>query len=121
MNFIRPIAETAQSVTLRRADFEKLVDLADAAHARAVEKAARRGATEYLPVDMVKRLARGESPVRLWRERRDLTQRELAARAEVSTTYLSEIESRRKPGSVAALVSLARALEVAVDDLVVGQ
>ncbi|HJQ55280.1 MAG TPA: helix-turn-helix transcriptional regulator [Vineibacter sp.] len=118
MNVIRPIAETTDSVTLRRADFERLVDLADAAHSRAIEKAAKRGETEYLPVDMVKRLARGESPVRLWRERRGLTQRALAERADVSVTYLSEIESGRKPGSVTALSALARALGVSVDDLV---
>jgi DNA-binding transcriptional regulator YiaG len=118
MSLIRPIAETAESVTLRRADFERLIDLTDALHARAVEKAARRGETEYLPVDMVKRLARGEAPVRLWRERRDLSQRALAVRAGISVAYLSEIESRRKPGSVSALAALARVLNVSIEDLV---
>lgn len=120
MNLIRPIAETAQSVTLRRADYERLIDLADVAHARAIELAARKGETEYLPVDMVKRLARGESPLKLWRERRSLTQRALAARAGISVSYISEIESRRKPGSVAALASLARALDISIEDLVAG-
>jgi ribosome-binding protein aMBF1 (putative translation factor) len=121
MSVIRPIAETAQSVTLSRADFEKLIDLADAAHARAVEKAVRRGETEYLPVEMVKRLARGESPLRVWREHRGLSQRTLATRAGVSAAYLSEMEARRKPGSASALAALARVLGVAIEDLIAGQ
>jgi DNA-binding XRE family transcriptional regulator len=118
MNAIKPVAENADSVTLRRTDFDALLDAADGEHARSVEAAARRGETEYLPVAMVRRMARGERPVRVWREHRGLTQAALAASAGISKTYLSEIESRRKPGSVAAMTALARALRVRIEDLV---
>ena len=45
------------------------------------------------------------------------SQHEIAADAE-GGSYLSEIESRRKPGSVAAMTALARALRVRIEDLV---
>jgi len=117
MNPIKPIAETAESVTLRRVDFETLLDAADGEHARRIEAAAKRGETEYLPVAMVKRMAKGETPVGVWREHRGLTQVALANSAGISKTYLNEIESGKKPGSVAALAAIARALRVRIEDL----
>lgn len=62
-----------------------------------------------------KRLLDGESPVRIWREKRGMTQRALAAT--IPAGYLSEIESRRKPGSVAAYRA-ATVLAVPMEDLV---
>ena len=65
-----------------------------------------------------KRLLAGESPVRIWREKRGLTQRALAAAAAIPAGYLSEIEGGKKPGSVAAYRVLAKALAVPMEDLV---
>ena len=62
-----------------------------------------------------KRLLDGESPVRIWREKRGMTQRALAAA--IPAGYLSEIESRGKPGSVAVYRALATALAVPMEDL----
>jgi ribosome-binding protein aMBF1 (putative translation factor) len=119
---IRPIAETADSVTLRRADYEALVeaieDAEDAAALREVEARLGAGETEEIPIEMAERLLEGASPVRVWREHRGLSQGELARRAGVGVSYLSEIETGRKPGSLDAVAKLARALGVAVDDLV---
>ena len=60
----------------------------------------------------------GESPVRIWREHRGLTLGDLADRAGIAPSDVSEIETGRKPGSVAALTNLAAVLGVHVDDLV---
>ena len=79
---------------------------------------AKRGETEYLPAAMVRRMAQGETPVAVWREHWGMSQRVLAERAKLSVSYLCEIETGAKPGSVAALAKLARALGVSVDDLV---
>jgi hypothetical protein len=65
-----------------------------------------------------KRLLDGESPVRIWREKRGTTQRALATAAAIPAGYLSEIESRGKPGSVSAWRALATALAVPMEDLV---
>jgi transcriptional regulator with XRE-family HTH domain len=39
----------------------------------------------------------------------------------VGAGYLAEIETGRKPGSAAALASLARALEVQIEDLIMSR
>lgn len=83
-------------------------------HAVGVDTARR----DYMPGELVSRMLAGEHPVRLWREQRKLTLRELADRSDVGVSYLSEIESGRKPGSVKALRELAQALGLSIDDLV---
>ncbi|MBM3567703.1 MAG: helix-turn-helix transcriptional regulator [Alphaproteobacteria bacterium] len=121
MNAIRPLARTAKTVTLARDDYEALIEALDEARdradVRALDARLAAGETEFLPWQMVKRLAAGESPVRLWRQRRKLSARVLAAKAKIAPTYLSEIETGKKPGSMRALAALARALGVALDDL----
>ena len=73
---------------------------------------------ELVPGEIVKRLAAGEHPIRVWREHRKLSLRELGRRADVSPQLLSEIETGKKDGSVKTLAALARALGVDLDDLV---
>lgn len=91
----------------------------DARHiaaALAAEVSVKSGASEYLPIAMVERLA-AEPAMRVWREHRGLSQRELAATAGVSVSDLNEIEAGKKPGSVKALKALAQALRVELGDL----
>lgn len=127
MNQFSPIAETADSVTLRRADFEALISAAeDAIDNAAIDAQERREAelgraaarADYLPGALVDRLLAGESPVRIWREHRRLTARKLSDDAGVSSSYLSEIETGRKPGSTAALHAIAQVLRVPMDSLI---
>ena len=66
---------------------------------------------------LVDRLLAGESAIRIWREHRGLTLTALAEMASVSVSYLSEIESGRKPGSAAAIRAVANALRVPMEDL----
>jgi ribosome-binding protein aMBF1 (putative translation factor) len=66
----------------------------------------------------MRRLLNGEHPLIVWREKRGLSQRDLAQKAGVSPGYLSEIETRKKPGSVHAFAALARALDIDVDSLI---
>jgi ribosome-binding protein aMBF1 (putative translation factor) len=73
---------------------------------------------EAVPQEMMRRLVVGESPIRLWREHRGLTRTELAEQAQIDKTYLSQLESGRKVGSVAVLRRLAPTLSVDLDDLV---
>jgi DNA-binding XRE family transcriptional regulator len=105
--------------TVTRAEFEALAarveDLQDVVLlARAEAAAADR---EYLPAKMVERIISGENRVRLWRQHRGLTEKALARAAGVDAAYLSQIETGKKPGSVAAFKKLAKALRVKVDDL----
>jgi transcriptional regulator with XRE-family HTH domain len=126
MNAIKPLARTRDTITLKRADFDALVrsvedavDLAAVEGHRAYEdrvgwETARRN---YLTADEARRLLDGESPVRVWREKRGIQQRALAEAAEVAVSYLSEIEGGKKPGSPGALRRIASVLEVPMETL----
>ncbi|MDO9712464.1 helix-turn-helix domain-containing protein [Paracraurococcus lichenis] len=129
MNAIKPLAETPETVTLSRADFEALLDALedaqDAAAFRAFEaRIAAKGKeavlADCLPIDLVDRLLAGESPVRVWRTHRGLTLPDLAARASMPASCLSAIETGQQPGSLAAMLRLARVLDLRVEDLVAG-
>lgn len=64
---------------------------------------------ERVPAAVVRRLAAGETPLRVWREHRGLSLRGLAATAGISPAMLSEMETGKKEGSGRTLLSLARA------------
>ncbi len=111
-----------EMVVLSQVDYEELVEAAEmlediAAYDRFQERLAR-GEEEFIPAEFVNRMIDGESPIRVWRDVRGLSAKELAASAGISATYLSEIESRKKEGSISALKKIAKALKVDIDDLV---
>jgi DNA-binding XRE family transcriptional regulator len=116
----------SDTVTLTRAEYDALLqqieeaeDLAAVAAAEAHEAILGKEAArvDYLPLELVERLSAGEHPIRVWRAHRGLTREALAAAAGVSPSYVSEIETRRKPGSLDAMIKLAAALRVSLDDI----
>lgn len=106
-----------ESITLSRSEYEALIRAAENALDIAAVRAAEKE-DDYLPAALVRRLVGGESPIRIYREHRGLTQRSLAARADVGSSFLSQVERGAKSPSVAVLRRLADALDVAMDDLV---
>jgi len=126
MAYIGPIAETADTVTLRREDFDTLIAAAEDASDRralaAFDTMVKRQGLEAVRADSltmeeVMQIAEGVSPIRVWRKRRGLTARALSEIAGISPVYLSEIETGKKPGSAVAIVALAKALGVDASDL----
>ncbi len=128
----KPKRETAEEVTLSRADWERLRALAedlddiaavrgaeaeDAAFAAALppEEVARQ---TTFPLAVVKAELDGAHPVKAWRDHRGLTQQALAERSGVVRELIAQIEGRRKQGSVETMDRLARALGVPIDALV---
>ena len=73
---------------------------------------------ELVPFALVKRIADGEHPVRVWREYRCMRAGELATAAGIAGSYLSDIENGKKPGSISAMKRIAIALDVTIDDLI---
>lgn len=73
---------------------------------------------EFFPAALIKSIVDGASPVRVYRTHRGLTQRALAARMGISRSYLAEIESGKKRGSVTVLRRAAAVLTVDLDMLV---
>jgi ribosome-binding protein aMBF1 (putative translation factor) len=117
------VEETADTVTLRRADFDTLLTELEDAEDRAamLELAlarAKRAVPEPLTIEEASRLLDGEHPIKVWREKRGWTQRALAAKADISSSLLAEIEGGTKTGSVETLRKLALQLKVDLDTLV---
>jgi len=73
---------------------------------------------ELIPSEITYAILDGANPVRVWREYRGLTQQVLADQAEISTSYLSQIESGKRTGTAAVLSRLAAALNLDIDDLI---
>ncbi len=101
-------------------DYERLLDLAeDRADVMAAERAEERrlAGEEYVPAELVNRILDGENPLRVWRQYRGLTLEQLAKSAELSISYLSDLERGKRQGKGALWRKLADALNVAVDDI----
>jgi DNA-binding Xre family transcriptional regulator len=87
---------------------------------RAYDAAKRRlasGDDELIPAEFANRILNGESPVRVWREYRGLTAKELAARVGISEADLGQIESRDR-SRVEMLKRIAVILSIDLDDLI---
>lgn len=100
------------------AEYEEMSRLSEAMRDIQAYDAGLADEGEAVPQEMMRRLVAGEPPIRLWREHRGLTRTQLAEQARIDKTYLSQLESGRKVGSVAVLRRLATTLSVNLDDLV---
>lgn len=88
----------------------------DAGTARLVARARKETAeTPLLPKEVVDRLANGESPVRVLREWRDVTQMYLSHKTDISQGHISDIENGRRVGTPEALRRIADVLKVPLD------
>jgi len=109
-------------VVLSRRDYDAMrarlgdEDAEDRMTARMVKEAkASGGVAAPLAVwDEVEVASSPIGPLRKWRK---LTQEGLAAKAGISQGYLSELETGRKAGDLAALRRVAAALGVGLDDV----
>lgn len=110
-----------ETVTIPREEYLRLLaaaeDLEDLRAYDRAKSALAVGEEELLPAEAVTRLLDGDSPLRVWRDHRGLTQAALAERAAVNRVTVAEIETGRKGGSVATLKRLAEALGVGLEDL----
>ena len=108
---------------LPEAEYQRLVEAAeDAADAAVLRERSRKIAAgedvEGLPIELLKRILDGESPVRVYRDHRGLTAAQLGEKAGLSRAYITQIETGKKEGSVSSLKAIAAALQVGIDDLV---
>ena len=111
-----------ETVTIPKAEYQRLCgveeDLADIQAGLAVEARVDAGTEEFVPETVVGRLIDGESPLRVWREYRGLSQAALARAANTSRVQIVDIEAGRRTGSVHTLRRLADALGLGLDDVV---
>jgi len=102
-------------------DYRHFLDLLeDETDARTVaefHEAYSAGREFLVPEEIVRRELEGESPLKLWREHRGLTQQELADRTGISKPYLSQLETGKRTGTIETLAAIARALDIPLDVL----
>jgi DNA-binding XRE family transcriptional regulator len=96
---------------------ELLEDETDAGTVSEFHEAYTAGREFLIPGEIVRREIAGESPIKLWREKRGLTQLELATSAGISKPYLSQIETGKRQGTVETLSAIAGSLNVPLDVL----
>src|SRR5262245_58539361 len=98
---------------------ERLVLLPEAEYRSLLSAAEGRAKTAetIVPAGVASRIFAGENPVRVYREWRGLTGRELAAQSGLSAGHISDIESGRRSASAEARATIAALLGLAADDL----
>jgi len=110
-----------QMAVIPLTEYERLIEAAeDLADVRAYDEVMRRlasGEEELVPAALVNRILDGENTLRVWREYRGLTVKQLAERAGVSAPFVSQIETGQREGSVDTMRKLAQVLKISLDDL----
>ena len=98
-------------------DIEALAEqLEDTDDIRAYDRAKAEDG-EAFPHDVMRRIVRGESPMKAIREWRGLTQSQLAKAVQSKPAYISQIETGNREGSLSFMAQVAEALDVRLDDL----
>ena len=88
------------------ADLEMLKDIRDFRSAKAVDE-------KTFPAEVINRLILNEeNPIKVYREYRELTQKQLADKVGIQRAFLAEIETGRKSGSIKTLKAIAEGLDV---------
>lgn len=92
-------------------------DAEDVADVKRINERLARGEEELIPADIVNRILDGDSKVKVWREYRGLTLRDLATKIDISPAYLSQIEGGSRDGTFETMKKIAAALGITVDEL----
>jgi lambda repressor-like predicted transcriptional regulator len=111
---------------MTRDKYEALIDRIEDAEDRATAAAAlshekalglEAARADALPLELVQALSDGTHPLRVWRKHRGMTLDALSSETGIAQSYLTEIETRKKPGSFDAIIKSARALNVPIDTI----
>ncbi len=90
----------------------------DAAFAARIEGERGMPVEVTVPIEVIEAKLDGAHPIKAWRECRDWTQLDLAARSGVSRDLIAQLETRRKKGGIETLSRIARALGVPIEGLI---
>lgn len=111
-----------EMITIPREEYQALLaareDLADLESYDRATASLDAGEDELIPSEFADRLMEGESPVRVYRDLRGMTQKALSDASGVNRVQIANIEAGTRQGSVDTLKRLAGALGVSISDLV---
>jgi ribosome-binding protein aMBF1 (putative translation factor) len=116
------IGDDSETVTLLLTEYEALLEKAESydelVALQEFHHALDAGQEELIPSDVVEKLVSGQSPIKVWRQYRGLSQAQLAKEIGVSQAYVAQLETRQRQGKPTVLKNIADALGVIVDDLI---
>lgn len=96
--------------------FERLMEAAEDIDDIDLYKAAKAADDgTRIPAEVLYAAMDGAHPIKAWRKYRNLTLQALADRAQISKAFVSQIENRKRVGTIAVLSAIARTLDVPVD------
>lgn len=100
-------------VLVPRVQYDQLLEDAEMLRDIREFREAKDAGEETYPSEVINRLILNEeSPIRVYRDYRGLTQQQLADKCGIQRAYLAEIETGRKAGSIKTLKTIAAALGV---------
>ena len=119
------MTDKGEVAILPRKDYETLVAKAkeadeDLGSSRLVARARKEIAAgiPLIPKEAIDRIAEGENALRVLREWRGRTQLYISHKTSLGQRYISDLESGRRKGTIAALKKIADALKVPLDLIV---
>lgn len=74
--------------------------------------------SESFPIEVVRSLADGVNPIKIYREYRGISQTTLAKKVNVSKQYISQLETKVRVGTPQLLKSIAKVLKIDLEDLI---
>lgn len=114
-----------EMVVLSRKEYDRLTHMAydEDAHDMALVAAQmnkiKTGKTTLIPESVVKAIAvTGVHPIRAWREYRGLTAEQLAKKAKLARATISQMETGKRKGTVAAYKAIAKVFGISVGSLI---
>jgi DNA-binding XRE family transcriptional regulator len=96
-------------------EWEDLIDALEVNRLSGLEGIGEEG--EIIPSEFAHRLIDDENPVRVWRQFRTLSQKQLAEKSGLDQSTISDIERGKRTGSIGVLKSIANSLNISLDDL----
>jgi len=103
-------------------EYKKIQEaLEDAEDIKEIEenlKAISDGNEITVPGEVTFAILEGLSPIRAWREYRQVKMNELSEKAGISSAYLSQIENGKRNPTIDTLKAIARELEIDIDMLI---
>jgi predicted transcriptional regulator len=103
-------------------EYQKLQEaLEDAEDIRDIEssiKALQDGREITIPGEITFAILEGTSPIRAWREYKNIKMNELSKKVGISPAYLSQIENDKRNPTIDTLKTIARELDIDIDMLI---
>jgi predicted transcriptional regulator len=94
------IGDDSETVTLLLTEYEALLEKAESydelVALQEFHHALDAGQEELIPSDVVEKLVSGQSPIKVWRQYRGLSQAQLAKEIGVSQAYVAQLETRQR-------------------------